>query len=155
MPQPADTWVLVGQVPAVVSQAHFDEVQAKLATNLVLGLNRAVLAEGMVFAQALGISPERFLQLVLATPARSAAAETKGPLMVQGDFTPQSRIRQHLKDVELMLTSADGWGLPLPFSLVHAELMRAAVAAGDGDLDNAALIRQLRRGGGMNPDSPK
>ncbi len=33
VPQPADTWLLVGQVPAVVSQAHFDEVQAKLATN--------------------------------------------------------------------------------------------------------------------------
>jgi site-specific DNA recombinase len=33
VPQPADTWLLVGQVPAVVSQTHFDEVQAKLATN--------------------------------------------------------------------------------------------------------------------------
>jgi site-specific DNA recombinase len=33
VPQPADAWLLVGQVSAVVSQAHFDEVQAKLATN--------------------------------------------------------------------------------------------------------------------------
>jgi site-specific DNA recombinase len=33
VPQPANTWLPVGQVPAVVSQAHFDEVQAKLATN--------------------------------------------------------------------------------------------------------------------------
>lgn len=33
VPQPQDTWLLVAQVPAVVSQAHFDEVQAKLATN--------------------------------------------------------------------------------------------------------------------------
>jgi site-specific DNA recombinase len=33
VPQPADTWLFVGQVPAVVSQAHFDEVQAKLAMN--------------------------------------------------------------------------------------------------------------------------
>jgi site-specific DNA recombinase len=33
VPQPTDTWILVGQVSAVVSQAHFDEVQAKLATN--------------------------------------------------------------------------------------------------------------------------
>jgi site-specific DNA recombinase len=33
VPQPADTWLLAGQVPAMVSQAHFDEVQAKLATN--------------------------------------------------------------------------------------------------------------------------
>src|ERR671912_219546 len=33
VPQPADTWLLVGQGPAVVSQAHCDEVQAKRATN--------------------------------------------------------------------------------------------------------------------------
>lgn len=33
VPQPPDRWLLVGQVPAVVSQAHSDEVQAKLATN--------------------------------------------------------------------------------------------------------------------------
>jgi site-specific DNA recombinase len=31
--QPADSWLLVGQVPAVVSQPHFDEVQTKLTTN--------------------------------------------------------------------------------------------------------------------------
>lgn len=123
--------------------------KAKLATNLVLGLNRAVLAEGIVFAQALGIAPERFLAMVMATPARSAAAEAKGELMVKGDFTPQSRIRQHLKDVDLMLESARARGLPLPFSETHAQLMRDAVAAGDGDLDNAAIIRQLRRGGGL------
>ncbi len=120
--------------------------KAKLATNLVLGLNRAVLAEGMVFAEALGVAPDRFLQLVLATPARSAAAETKGEMMVRGDFTAQSRIRQHLKDVDLMLSSASTAGIALPFSETHAHLMRAAVAAGDGDLDNAAIIRQIRRG---------
>src|SRR3954453_19397598 len=33
VPQPVSGWLLVGQVPAVVSRAHFDEVQAKLATN--------------------------------------------------------------------------------------------------------------------------
>lgn len=32
-PLPPDTWLLVGQVPALVSQAHFDEVQAKLASD--------------------------------------------------------------------------------------------------------------------------
>jgi site-specific DNA recombinase len=33
VPQPSDTWLLVGQVPAVVSREHFEVVQAKLATN--------------------------------------------------------------------------------------------------------------------------
>ena len=119
--------------------------KAKLATNLVLGLNRAVLAEGMAFAESLGIAPETFLALVLATPARSAAAEIKGPLMASGRFEPQSRIRQHLKDVGLMLDAARAAGQPLPLSETHARLMRDAIAAGDGDLDNAAIIRQWRR----------
>jgi len=119
--------------------------RAKLATNLVLGLNRAVLAEGLVFAERLGIAPATFLELVLATPARSEAALAKGMRMVQGDFTPQSRIRQHLKDVQLMLASAEANGQRLPFTDTHAALLRAAVAAGDGDLDNAAILLQLRR----------
>ena len=119
--------------------------RAKLATNLVLGLNRAVFAEGMVFAEQLGIAPEKFLELVLASPARSDAAAIKGPLMVAGEFAPQSRIRQHLKDVELMLAQASAHMQRLPLSEAHAALMRAAVAAGDGELDNAAIVRQLRR----------
>jgi 3-hydroxyisobutyrate dehydrogenase-like beta-hydroxyacid dehydrogenase len=120
--------------------------RAKLATNLVLGLNRAVLAEGMVFAQQLGIAPETFLQLVLATPARSDAALAKGEMMVKAQFEPpQSRIRQHLKDVRLMLAAAQAQGQRLPLSEAHAALMKAAIAAGDGDLDNAAIVRQFAR----------
>ncbi len=118
----------------------------KLVVNLVLGLNRAALAEGMVFAETLGIAPETFLALVLAPPARSDAAAAKGPMMVRGDFSaPQSRIRQHLKDVDLMLGQARQAGQKLPLSETHATLMRAAIAAGDGELDNAAILRQLRR----------
>ena len=120
--------------------------RAKLATNLVLGLNRAALAEGMVFAEQLGIAPERFLQLVLATPARSEAALAKGAMMVMGDFSaPQSRVRQHLKDLELMLGQAGSAGQRLPLTATHAALLRAAIAAGDGELDNAAVLLQLRR----------
>jgi len=119
--------------------------RAKLATNLVLGLNRAVLAEGMVFAENMGIAPEQFLALVLGSPATSGAAQAKGQMMVSSDFAPQSRIRQHLKDVKLMIETAAVSGQSLPLSQAHAALMQAAVDAGDGDLDNAAIIRELRR----------
>ena len=123
--------------------------RAKLATNLVLGLNRAALAEGMVFARALGIEPAQFLQLVLRSPARSGAAEAKGEMMVQllegSETAVQSRITQHLKDVDLMLGAAALTAQRLPLSQTHAALMRAAVKAGDGDLDNAAIVRQISR----------
>ncbi|MBL8320306.1 MAG: NAD(P)-dependent oxidoreductase [Burkholderiaceae bacterium] len=119
--------------------------RAKLATNLVLGLNRAALAEGLVLAEKLGIAPALFLQLVLATPARSDAALAKGTKMISGDFEPHSRIRQHVKDLQLMLAAARTVGQRLPLTEVHTALLQAAVAAGDGDLDNAAIVRQLRR----------
>lgn len=118
--------------------------RAKLATNLVLGLNRAALAEGLAFAESQGIPPQAFLDLVLATPARSAAAEAKGERMVTGRFEPESRIRQHLKDVQLMLDGAGRAGQPLPLTEVHASLLQQAVDAGDGDLDNAAIVRRWR-----------
>lgn len=118
--------------------------RAKLATNLVLGLNRAALAEGMAFAESLGIDRRRFLELVRASPAASASAIAKGEKMVSGDYVPESRIRQHLKDVRGML---DASSMPLPLTEAHLQLLQAAVDAGDGELDNAAIIRRWTREG--------
>lgn len=113
--------------------------RAKLATNLVLGLNRAALAEGMAFAESLGIARAQFLELVRGSPAASTAALAKGEQMVARNFSPESRIRQHLKDVRRMLEYT---AFALPLTEAHEKLLAAAVAAGDGDLDNAALIRR-------------
>ena len=44
-----------------------------------------------------------------------------------------------------MLDHGQQHGQRLPLSQTHAALMRAAIAAGDGDLDNAAIIREIRR----------
>jgi len=121
--------------------------RAKLASNLVLGLNRLVLAEGLVFAEGLGLDLEVLLEVLKNSPAYSVAMDVKGHKMIDGDFAPVSRVRQHLKDVELILAHARQAEQPLPLSSVHRELLVAAVAAGDGDLDNAAVIRQIRRPG--------
>lgn len=116
--------------------------RAKLAINLVLGLNRAALAEGMAFAEAVGIGRRQFLELYRASPAVSAAALAKGEKMVTGDFGPESRIRQHLKDVQHIRRYARS---ALPLTVAHEKLLADAVAAGDGDLDNAAIIFQYTR----------
>jgi 3-hydroxyisobutyrate dehydrogenase-like beta-hydroxyacid dehydrogenase len=44
-----------------------------------------------------------------------------------------------------MLDMADLSSQNLPLSQAHAQLMRNAIAQGDGELDNAAIIRQIRR----------
>ena len=121
--------------------------RAKLAGNLVLGLNRLALAEGLVFAASLGLEPRAFLELLKVTPAYSAAMDVKGKKMLEGDFTPQARLRQHHKDVSIMLKYAENLKQELPLSKVHLEILEKAIAAGDGELDNSAVIREIQRRG--------
>lgn len=111
----------------------------KLVVNLVLGLNRAALAEGLAFAGALGIDPALALDVLRQSPAASQVMATKGDKMVSRDFTPQARLRQHLKDVRLIVAAAAT--ARTPFSELHAELLESLVADGFGDEDNSAVIR--------------
>ena len=82
----------------------------KLVTNLVLGLNRAALAEGLAFAKAIGLAPAAALEVLLNCPAYSRTMDAKGPKMVAGDFTPQAKLSQHLKDVRIILAEAERAG---------------------------------------------
>jgi 3-hydroxyisobutyrate dehydrogenase-like beta-hydroxyacid dehydrogenase len=113
----------------------------KLVVNLVLGLNRAVLAEGLSLAKACGIDPAAALEVLMATPASSAVMQSKGPKMVAGDFAPQARLAQHLKDVRLIRDLAGRVGAATPLSDVHERLLLRVVELGWGDADNSAVIR--------------
>lgn len=113
----------------------------KLVSNLVMGLNRAALAEGLAFAKGIGVAPQDALAVLRQCMAYSRVMDTKGTKMVEGDFQTQARLSQHLKDVRLMLESASAAGLALPLSEVHRRLLEAAEAAGCGEADNSAVIR--------------
>jgi len=122
-----------------------DGGRAKLAVNLILGLNRLALAEGLVFAERLGLDPGPFLEVARGSASYSQVMETKGPKMVRGDFSPEGRIRQTLKDARLMLDQAARIGQKLSMLEVHADVLEACVTAGEADLDNSAIIKEVRR----------
>jgi 3-hydroxyisobutyrate dehydrogenase-like beta-hydroxyacid dehydrogenase len=118
----------------------------KLVLNLVLGLNRAVLAEGLSFAAACGIDPARALEILRAGPAYSRAMDAKGRKMVEQDFEPEARLSQHLKDVRVILSLGERSGAQLPLSELHRQLLEKAEAAGYGAADNSAIIRAYQTG---------
>jgi 3-hydroxyisobutyrate dehydrogenase len=122
-----------------------DGGRAKLAVNLILGLNRLALAEGLVFAERLGLAPEAFLQVARGSAAWSQVMDTKGDKMVRGNFAPEGRARQTLKDAHLMLDQASRVGQELPLLAVHADVLAACVRHGDGDRDNSVVIEEIRR----------
>lgn len=119
-------------------------VRAKLACNLVLGLNRAALAEGLALATTLGLDGAAFLDLLRESPAYSRAVDVAGPRMVSRDFAPRSRIHQHRKDLGLMLDVGNSNGLKLSLTQAHAKLLDHAIAQGLGELDNVAIIDAIK-----------
>jgi 3-hydroxyisobutyrate dehydrogenase-like beta-hydroxyacid dehydrogenase len=122
-----------------------DGGRAKLAVNLILGLNRLALAEGLVFATRLGLDPAAFLDVARRSAASSQVMDTKGPKMIGGDFAPEGRVRQTLKDTQLMLDQARKAGQQLPLLQIHADVLQACVRHGDSERDNSIVIEEIRR----------
>ena len=119
--------------------------RAKLAINLILGVTRAAVAEGLVFAQRLGLDPSEFLAVARESAAYSQVMDVKGPKMVKGDWEPHGKITQTLKDFLLMHEQATSHGQKLPLAQTYVDLVQGCVAAGEGEWDNAAVIQEIRR----------
>jgi 3-hydroxyisobutyrate dehydrogenase-like beta-hydroxyacid dehydrogenase len=109
--------------------------------NLVLGLNRAVLAEGLAFARMCGLDLPAVLDILRSGAAYSRVMDTKGRKMIEADFAPEAKLDQHLKDVRLILDAGRRVGAALPLSGLHEELLAGLVGRGLGECDNSCVIR--------------
>jgi 3-hydroxyisobutyrate dehydrogenase-like beta-hydroxyacid dehydrogenase len=122
-----------------------DGGRAKLAVNLILGLNRMALAEGLAFAERIGLDGEAFLEVAKGSASYSQVMETKGSKMLARDFAPEGRARQTLKDVHMMLEQGERLGQELPMLRVHCDVLESCVRAGEGERDNSIVVEEIRR----------
>jgi 3-hydroxyisobutyrate dehydrogenase-like beta-hydroxyacid dehydrogenase len=116
---------------------------AKLAANLIGGINAIALAEALVLGAKAGLAPAALLEALRQSPVRSGTMDMRGPLMVSHRFEPHIRLDLFLKDFGLMLKEGERLGVPLPLTSVAHQLCTAASAAGHGDEDLAAVITTL------------
>jgi 3-hydroxyisobutyrate dehydrogenase-like beta-hydroxyacid dehydrogenase len=122
-----------------------DGGRAKLAVNLILGLNRLALAEGLTFAERMGLDARAFLDVARGSASYSQVMETKGLKMLARDFAPEGRVKQTLKDVHMMLDQARQLGQELPMLKVHCEVLESCVRAGEAERDNSIIVEEIRR----------
>jgi 3-hydroxyisobutyrate dehydrogenase len=118
--------------------------RTKLALNLILQNNRAALAEGIAFAESMGLDAAAFLATARRSPAYSRVMDGKGEKMLARDFVPQSHIAQTLKDSELILEEARQQEQHLPMTLIQTGLLRSAILLVGPEADSAAVIEAIR-----------
>jgi 2-hydroxy-3-oxopropionate reductase len=113
----------------------------KLIVNLVLGLNRMALAEGLVLGKKLGMDQHRLLELLKKSAAYSKAMDMKGSRMVNKEFLPpEGKLAIHLKDVRLMLDVGRRVNFPLILTSIESQALASEFAKGKSEWDSSVII---------------
>ncbi|WP_108460202.1 2-hydroxy-3-oxopropionate reductase [Devosia naphthalenivorans] len=120
-----------------------DGQTAKVANQIIVGLNIEAVAEALLFAKQAGADPAKVREALMGGFAASRVLEVHGERMVKRIFDPGFRIRLHRKDLSLAIDAAKSLDIALPNTSATQQLMNAAIARGDGDKDHSALIRTL------------
>lgn len=123
----------------------------KLVTNLIMGLNGMVLAEGLTLARRAGLDPAQTLEILKHGAAASKILDVRGPLMVEGGFDPLMKIDLFLKDIRLMLDAGQELHVPLPLTGMMQQFYTAALAGGQAKEDLSGIIRLYEEMAGFAP----
>jgi len=112
----------------------------KLINNLIMGVAIEAVAEALVLAAKAGIDPQKVLEITSVGGARTGAMETRGPRMIQHDFSPHFSVNNMHKDLSGALKLAEEVGASLPATSISREMLRAAKSQGKGDMDSCVVI---------------
>lgn len=112
----------------------------KACNQLIVMGTLELVAETLVVAQRSGLEPRVVREALLGGYAASRVLELHGQRMIDRDFAPGGKARFNLKDIDIIRELAAGAHLELPAFGATAEQFLRLIAAGGGELDNAALV---------------
>jgi 2-hydroxy-3-oxopropionate reductase len=122
-----------------------DGQTAKVANQIIVALNIEAVAEALLFASKAGADPVKVRQALLGGFAASRILEVHGERMLKRTFAPGFRIELHAKDLAIALAGARALQVALPHTAHCQEMFNASFAAGEGGLDDSALVKVLER----------
>ncbi len=116
----------------------------KFVANLLVAVHTLAAAEAHQLGSACGLDPDVVQEVIAAGVGSSAMFEIRGPMMAANTYEPPSaRLAIILKDAGIIADHARSLDSPTPLLDAAIPLYEAAVNAGLGNLDAAALRRLL------------
>ncbi|MCX7567890.1 NAD(P)-dependent oxidoreductase [Sulfitobacter sp. F26169L] len=121
----------------------------KAVNQLLAGVHIAAMGEAMAFGASQGLDAAQVVEVISASAGTSWMFENRAPHVVEGDYTPRSKVDIWLKDLGIVGDIAAASGLPVPISANALAQFRAASEAGLGQEDDAAIAKYFARQGGV------
>lgn len=116
-----------------------DAAKFKIINNLLAAVNLAAGAEALALARRAGLDPRQAFDVINASSGSSWILADRMPRALAGDYAPRAATRILTKDVAIAAEFAARHQADATFANAAAEVFKAAVAAGYGDADDAAL----------------
>jgi len=152
---------LVGGEPAILEQARpvfaamgknilsvgpvGSGARLKLINNFVCGVQIAALAEAVAMIERSGLDRVKAMEILAQGAPGSPLVKAVSTRMTGADFTPNFLLRLMAKDLGYAIEEAARVSVDLHTGAAALELFQRAAAAGYGDQDIAAVVRQFRK----------
>ena len=117
----------------------------KFVANLLVAVHNVATAEAMLLGVRSGLDPQVLYEVAGSGAGNSRVFELRGPLMVSEEYEPATmKLEVWQKDMQLIREFAEKHGVVTPLFAASAPVYAAAVEAGRGHEDTAAVYEVLK-----------
>lgn len=115
----------------------------KMVNQILIAAGMVAVCEGLMYARASGLDPQRVLESVGGGAAASWSLANYYPRMLKGDYEPGFYVEHFVKDMQIAIDESERFGLNLPGLTLAKQLYDQLVASGGGRNGTQALIKVL------------
>ena len=121
----------------------------KACNQIVLGGTMAVVAEAIALSRKAGVDPMKVRAALMGGFAQSRVLEVHGERMITGNWKPGFKAKLFNKDLGIAMNTLGENSVPAPASAVVQQLVRAQMAAGEGEEDYSGYRQGDLQAGGL------
>lgn len=122
----------------------------KMSNQILIAGTMVGVVESLLYAQRMGMSPEKVIDVIGSGAAGSWSINNLGPRICKGDYDPGFYIKHFVKDMGVALEEAKRMNLSLPGLALVNQLYIAAQAMGFEDLGTQGLYKVLAKMNNMD-----
>jgi 3-hydroxyisobutyrate dehydrogenase len=116
----------------------------KLINNFLCGVQAASLAEAIAVIERSTLERDRAVQAIVNGSPGSPVMKTLAGRILANDFSPNFYLHLLVKDMGYAIAEGQSRGVPMATASTALDVLRGAMAHGDGDRDMAAVVQQFR-----------
>lgn len=133
---------VIGKTITHVGESGAGQI-AKAANQIMVAAQMVAMGELLLFAQKAGADPQKVVQAIKGGAAQCWTLDVKPDRLFAGNRQPGFKASMQAKDLNIIMETAREYGIPLPSAAIDAQLYNAMLQAGDGGLDNSAILGVL------------